>query len=79
MPLQDDAYAAGMSAEMTYGRLGRSGLLVSRIGLGTMNFGYLADESSSFAVMDSAFDAGIMYFDPADVYGGPQSPNMAKG
>jgi aryl-alcohol dehydrogenase-like predicted oxidoreductase len=79
MPLQDDAYAAGMSAEMTYGHLGRSGLLVSRIGLGTMNFGYLADESSSFAVMDAAFDAGINFFDTADVYGGPQSPDMAKG
>jgi len=71
MPLQDDAYAAGMSAEMTYGHLGRSGLLVSRIGLGTMNFGYLADESSSFAVMEAAFDAGINFFDTADVYGGP--------
>ena len=64
---------------MTYGQLGRSGLLVSRFGLGTMNFGYLADEASSFAVMDAAFDAGIILFDTADVYGGPQSPDMAKG
>ena len=39
---------------MTYGHLGRSGLLVSRIGLGTMNFGYTVDESSSFAVMTAA-------------------------
>ena len=68
-----------MNAEMTYGRLGRSGLLVSRIGLGTMNFGYTVDESSSFAVMDSAIHAGINFFDTADVYGGPQSPDMAKG
>jgi aryl-alcohol dehydrogenase-like predicted oxidoreductase len=44
-----------------------------------MNFGYLADEPSSFAVMDAAFDAGIVLFDTADVYGGPQSPDMAKG
>ncbi len=64
---------------MTYGHLGRSGLLVSRMGLGTMNFGYLADEPSSFAIMDAAFDAGIVFFDTADVYGGPQSPDMAKG
>ena len=64
---------------MTYGHLGRSGLLVSRIGLGTMNFGYLADEPSSFAVMDAAFDAGVIFFDTADVYGGPQSPDMKKG
>jgi hypothetical protein len=34
--------------------LGRSGLLVTRIGLGTMNFGYTVDETSSFAVMDAA-------------------------
>ena len=68
-----------MNDEMTYGHLGRSGLLVSRIGLGTMNFGYLADEPASFAVMDAAFDAGITLFDTADVYGGPQSPDMAKG
>ncbi|NJC10834.1 aryl-alcohol dehydrogenase-like predicted oxidoreductase [Micromonospora profundi] len=68
-----------MSDEMTYGHLGRSGLLVSRIGLGTMNFGYLVDEPSSFAVMDAAIDAGITFFDTADVYGGPQSPDMKQG
>jgi aryl-alcohol dehydrogenase-like predicted oxidoreductase len=68
-----------MSNTMTYGHLGRSGLQVSRLGLGTMNFGYLADEPASFAVMDAAFDAGIILFDTADVYGGPQSPDMAKG
>jgi aryl-alcohol dehydrogenase-like predicted oxidoreductase len=70
---------AGMSDEMAYGHLGRSGLLVSRIGLGTMNFGYTVDESSSFAVMDAAIDAGINFFDTADVYGGPQSPDMKQG
>ena len=64
---------------MTYGHLGRSGVIVSRIGLGTMNFGYTVDESSSFAVMDAAVDAGINFFDTADVYGGPQSPAMKKG
>jgi predicted aldo/keto reductase-like oxidoreductase len=68
-----------MSEEMTYAHLGRSGLLVSRIGLGTMNFGCTVDEPSSFAVMDSAIDAGISFFDTADVYGGPQSADMKKG
>jgi aryl-alcohol dehydrogenase-like predicted oxidoreductase len=68
-----------MSEEMTYAHLGRSGLLVSRIGLGTMNFGYTVDESSSFAVMDAAVDAGINFLDTADVYGGPQTPDMKKG
>jgi aryl-alcohol dehydrogenase-like predicted oxidoreductase len=69
----------GVIVEMTYGHLGRSGLMVSRIGLGTMNFGYTVDESSSFAVMDAAIDAGITFFDTADVYGGPQSADMEKG
>jgi hypothetical protein len=68
-----------MSEEMTYGRLGRSGLMVSRIALGTMNFAYTVDESSSFAIMDAAIDAGVNFFDTADVYGGPQSPDMKKG
>src|SRR5215218_6072669 len=68
-----------MSEEMMYAHLGCSGLLVSRIGLGTMNFGFTVDESSSFAVMDAAMDAGINFFDTADVYGGPQSPDMKKG
>ncbi|GAB3011993.1 aldo/keto reductase [Streptomyces pseudoechinosporeus] len=68
-----------MSDEMRYGHLGRSGLLVSRIGLGTMDFGYTVDESTSFAVMDTAIEAGINLFDTADVYGGPQTADMAKG
>ena len=68
-----------MSHEVTYRHLGRSGLLVSQIGLGTMNYGFTVDESTSYAVMDAAIDAGINFFDTADVYGGPQSPDMAKG
>lgn len=64
---------------MNYKHLGRTGLRVSRIGLGTMNFGELTDESASFRIMDEAVDAGINFFDTADVYGGPQSPDMAKG
>ena len=68
-----------MSDGMTYAHLGRSGLLVSRVGLGTMNFGYTVDVASSFAVMDAAVDAGINHFDTADVYGGPQSPDMKQG
>src|SRR4051794_31895572 len=68
-----------MSDEMAYGHVGRSGLLVSRIGLGTMNFGFTAEESTSSAIMDAAIDAGINFFDTADVYGGPQTPDMEKG
>ena len=64
---------------MVFAHLGRSGLLVSRIGLGTMNFGYLVDEAGSFAVMDAAVEAGVNFFDTADVYGGAQSPDMKMG
>ncbi|WP_069865772.1 aldo/keto reductase [Pseudomonas citronellolis] len=64
---------------MNYTHLGRTGLKVSRIALGTMNFGELTDEASSFRIMDEALGAGINLFDTADVYGGPQSPDMAKG
>ena len=64
---------------MSYAHLGRSGLLVSRIALGTMDFGYVLDESSSFGVMDAAVEAGVNHFDTADVYGGPQAADMAMG
>src|SRR5215469_7059230 len=64
---------------MDYTHLGRTGLKVSRIALGTMNFGELTDEAASFSIMDEALGAGINFFDTADVYGGPQSPDMEKG
>src|SRR5215211_4177114 len=64
---------------MDFAHLGRTGLKVSRLALGTMNFGELTDEATSFAIMDEALDAGINLFDTADVYGGPQSPDMEKG
>lgn len=64
---------------MDYTHLGRTGLKVSRLALGTMNFGELTDEATSFSIMDEALAAGINLFDTADVYGGPQSPDMEKG
>jgi len=53
---------------MQYARLGRTGLKVSRICLGTMTFGWSADEETSHAILDAAFDAGITFFDTADIY-----------
>lgn len=53
---------------MQYVKLGRTGLKVSRLCLGTMNFGWSADEATSFAIMDAALDAGINFFDTADIY-----------
>jgi aryl-alcohol dehydrogenase-like predicted oxidoreductase len=49
-------------------RMGRTGLKVSEICLGTMTFGRQCDEATSFAIMDTAFAAGVDFFDTADVY-----------
>ncbi|MFE5630448.1 aldo/keto reductase [Streptomyces sp. NPDC056543] len=54
---------------MKYTQLGRTGLKVSQLVLGTMNFGPQTDEAGSHAIMDAALDAGINYFDTANVYG----------
>ncbi|MFE9039882.1 aldo/keto reductase [Streptomyces sp. NPDC007818] len=54
---------------MEYTQLGRTGLKVSRLVLGTMNFGPQTDEATSHALMDSALDAGLNFFDTANVYG----------
>src|SRR5512140_404188 len=50
-------------------RLGRTALSVSRLCLGTMNFGPLTTEPDSFAIMDKALELGINFFDTANVYG----------
>ncbi len=54
---------------MNYRNLGRSGLKVSRLCLGTMNFGWHTSEQDSFALMDKALEMGINFFDTANVYG----------
>ena len=54
---------------MQYAKLGRTGLKVSRLCLGTMNFGPHANEKESFAIMDRALELGINFFDTANVYG----------
>src|SRR4030042_2374823 len=54
---------------MEYPQLGRTGLKVSRLCLGTMNFGPKTTEEDSFAIMDKAHDLGINFFDTANVYG----------
>jgi len=54
---------------MEFTSIGRSGLKVSRICLGTMNFGVDTEEREAFRIMDAALDAGINFFDTADIYG----------
>jgi aryl-alcohol dehydrogenase (NADP+) len=53
---------------MDHVRLGRSGLQVSRLCLGTMTFGLQTDETTAFAIMDKAYEAGVDFFDTADAY-----------
>ena len=55
---------------MKYSNLGRTGLKVSRLCLGTMNFGPQTSESDAFAVMDRALEHEINFWDSANVYGG---------
>ncbi|MEE4177109.1 MAG: aldo/keto reductase [Bacteroides sp.] len=50
-------------------RLGKHGVLVSNLCLGTMNFGWHTSEEDSFNIMDRALELGINFFDTADVYG----------
>ena len=54
---------------MQYRKLGRTGLNVSVLCLGTMNFGPHTEEKDAFAIMDRALDEGINFFDTANVYG----------
>jgi aryl-alcohol dehydrogenase-like predicted oxidoreductase len=58
-----------LEAVMTYKKLGRSGMMVSRICLGTMNWGPFTPEKEAFAIMDRALEAGVNYFDTANGYG----------
>jgi aryl-alcohol dehydrogenase-like predicted oxidoreductase len=59
---------------MDYAHLGRSGLRVSRLCLGTMNFGPLTPPADAHAIMDRAHELGINFFDTANRYGGAESP-----
>ena len=59
---------------MNRNRLGRSGIVVSDICMGTMTFGTGADEKTAFEMMDKAFDAGIDFFDTAEMYPVPPDP-----
>jgi aryl-alcohol dehydrogenase-like predicted oxidoreductase len=61
---------------MEYRKLGRSGVLVSPLCLGTMNFGGSTDEAASFAIMQKAVEGGINFFDSANVYNQGESERI---
>jgi len=63
---------------MQYTSLGRTGLKVSRLCLGTMNFGPQTTEEDSFKIMDHALDLGINFWDTADVYGWKQGEGYTE-
>ncbi len=64
---------------MNYTHLGRTGLSVSRLCLGTMNFGPETSETDSFAIMDRAHEVGINFFDTANFYGRTKGPGATEG
>jgi aryl-alcohol dehydrogenase-like predicted oxidoreductase len=63
---------------MEFTHLGRTGLTVSRLCLGTMNFGPQTDQETSYQIMDAAHDYGINFFDTANRYGGPDHPGRTE-
>jgi aryl-alcohol dehydrogenase-like predicted oxidoreductase len=63
---------------MQYVHLGRSGVKVSRLCLGAMNFGPYTSEAESYRIMDRALALGINFFDTADVYGGKTGEGLAE-
>jgi aryl-alcohol dehydrogenase-like predicted oxidoreductase len=63
---------------MQYTSLGRTGLKVSRLCLGTMNFGPETSEEDSYRIMDRALEQGINFFDTADVYGWKQGEGLTE-
>jgi len=62
---------------MKTNRLGRSGIVVSDICMGTMTFGTGADERTAFEILDRSFEAGIDFFDTAENYPVPPDPEYA--
>ncbi|MBW8064932.1 MAG: aldo/keto reductase [Nitrospira sp.] len=63
---------------MEYVHIGRSGLRVSRLCLGAMNFGPYTSEPESFRIMDRALELGITFFDTANVYGGKTGEGITE-
>jgi aryl-alcohol dehydrogenase-like predicted oxidoreductase len=61
-----------------YRQLGRSGVQVGQLGLGTMNFGQHTDDKTAHAIMDRALDRGINLFDTANIYGGRMGEGLTE-
>jgi aryl-alcohol dehydrogenase-like predicted oxidoreductase len=64
---------------MKYSKLGRTGLKVSKLCLGTMNFGSYTNEKDSYEIMDRALELGINFFDTANIYGNINNKGIGAG
>ena len=62
---------------MKYRRLGKTGLTVSEVCMGTMTFGSMADEATSQAILERSYDAGVDFFDVAEIYPVPPMDDYA--
>jgi NDP-hexose C3-ketoreductase / dTDP-4-oxo-2-deoxy-alpha-D-pentos-2-ene 2,3-reductase len=67
-----------MVTGMDYTHLGRSGVSVSRICLGTMNFGSYTEPADAHQIMDHALDQGVNFFDTANTYGRPRAEGVTE-
>jgi aryl-alcohol dehydrogenase-like predicted oxidoreductase len=63
---------------MDYTHLGRSGVSVSRLCLGTMNFGAFTSEADAQPIMDAAHEHGINFFDTSNTYGQPRAEGVTE-
>jgi NDP-hexose 2,3-enoyl reductase len=63
---------------MEYTHLGRSGVSVSRLCLGTMNFGAITSQDDSHEIMDLALERGINFFDTSNTYGRPRAEGVTE-
>ncbi|EQA73190.1 oxidoreductase, aldo/keto reductase family protein [Leptospira noguchii serovar Panama str. CZ214] len=75
MPIEDSFLTLNGGIELKKRRLGKSGMVVSEICMGTMTFGSTCDETEAFRILDRAYDAGIDFYDTAEVY--PVPPDVS--
>src|SRR5207248_4008557 len=79
VPKSGSRGSARQGSTMKTRRLGRTGLKVSEVCLGTMTFAHQCDEKTSFQIMEKASERGVYFFDTADIYPVPPSPETAGG
>ena len=69
--LKNRAPSRGRRLKLKLNQLGRTSLQVTEVCLGTLKFGNQVDEPTAFAILDTAYDIGVRFFDTADIYPAP--------